>query len=115
MDAYALFLISEITDRELYQHYGEGFMEVFNKYEGTIIAITGTPTSLEGDWPYKRTVLLSFPSTKALNAWYKSWKYQVIIQQRCNRRPHTELCFLGLVAQIQRSLKAQTKGLSRYI
>ena len=47
-------------------------MEIFSQYDGQILAVTESPTVIEGDWPYARTVLLSFPNAGALNLWYNS-------------------------------------------
>jgi len=82
MTVYAVILVDIITDQEGYGRYGAGFMEIFSKYEGQILAIDTDPTVLEGDWPYTRSVLLSFPSADTLNLWYRSPEYQTLVQHR---------------------------------
>jgi uncharacterized protein (DUF1330 family) len=83
MTVYALFLISDITaNREGYARYGNGWMDIFNKYEGQLLAVTESPTVLEGDWPFQRNILMSFPSAEALERWYKSPEYQAQAQHR---------------------------------
>ena len=57
-------------------------MKVWNKFNGQILAITESPTVLEGDWPYVRNVLLSFPSAEDMNAWYRSPEYQELAKYR---------------------------------
>lgn len=81
MTVYAIVLVN-ITDREGFERYGQGYMDVWSKYDGQILAADENPTVIEGDWPYSRTVLLSFPSADALNLWYRSPEYQVLVQHR---------------------------------
>jgi uncharacterized protein (DUF1330 family) len=81
MTVYVVFLLT-ITDGEVFQRYGEGFMEIFSKYDGQVLAATENPISIEGDWPYSRTVILSFPNTDALNRWYRSPEYQTLAKLR---------------------------------
>ncbi|MFT4676259.1 MAG: hypothetical protein ACI831_000250 [Candidatus Azotimanducaceae bacterium] len=72
----------DIADRDTYTKYGEGFMEVFSRFDGTILGVDEEPTLLEGIWPYTRTVLISFPSKEQALAWYQSDDYQAIAQFR---------------------------------
>jgi uncharacterized protein (DUF1330 family) len=73
-----------IDDRQAYAKYEAGVMEVFEKFEGTMLAVDEDPKLLEGSWPYTRTVLISFPSeAQALN-WYQSDDYQALAQHRFN-------------------------------
>lgn len=81
MTVYAVALI-DIHDREAYGRYEQGFVEIFSAYEGTLLAVDETPTTLEGDWPWTRTVLLAFPDEKKLQAWYASEEYQSLAQHR---------------------------------
>jgi uncharacterized protein (DUF1330 family) len=83
MTVYAIFLISNITaDGEGYAKYGDGWMDIFSKYEGHLLAVTESPTVLEGDWPFQRNILMSFPSAEAMDRWYKSPEYQAQAQHR---------------------------------
>lgn len=81
MTAYVVFLLT-ITDMEIYQRYGEGFMEIFSTYEGQILAATESAISIEGTWPCDRAVIISFPSAGALNRWYDSSEYQIMVKHR---------------------------------
>jgi uncharacterized protein (DUF1330 family) len=83
MTVYVVALLN-ITDRAEYQRYGEGFMEIFNRYDGQLLAVDESPTVVEGAWPHTRTVLASFPSAEAMNAWYDSPEYQALAQHRFN-------------------------------
>jgi len=82
MTVYTLILIRSITDQSEFSLYGEGYMKVWNKFNGKILSITETPTVIEGDWPYVRNVLLSFPNAEDMNAWYHSPEYQTLAQHR---------------------------------
>ena len=81
MTVYAIATLN-INDRERYAQYEAGFMDIFNAYNGAILAVDETPSALEGDWAFTRTVLLSFPSREDLDAWYQSDAYQEILKHR---------------------------------
>lgn len=81
MSVYAIALLN-IEGRESYTKYEQGFMEVFSKYEGELLAVDEEPTVVEGEWPYTRTVLLRFPSLEEFNRWAGSEEYQAIAQHR---------------------------------
>lgn len=81
MTVYAVALI-HIHDRDQYSQYEAGFMEIFSKYQGTLLAVDEAPTALEGEWPWTRTVLLEFPDEEKLRAWYDSEEYQALAQHR---------------------------------
>lgn len=83
MSVYAVALI-DIQDRDEYGSYEQGFMDVFSKYEGRLLAVDESPTVLEGEWPWTRTVLLEFPDEGKLNAWYQSADYQKLARHRFN-------------------------------
>lgn len=79
-----VYLIAQLTinDREYYRRYAEGFMEIFTRYGGKLLSVDEEPEVLEGDWPYTRTVLMSFPSKEQADAWYHSTEYQALAQHR---------------------------------
>ena len=81
MSVYAVGLIN-IADRDEYGKYEQGFMEIFERYEGKLLAVEEAPTVLEGEWPWTRTVLLEFPDEEKLKAWYESEAYQALAQHR---------------------------------
>jgi uncharacterized protein (DUF1330 family) len=83
MTVYAVVLLN-VTEREGMEHYAKGFMEVFNRFDGQILARDIAPTVLEGDWPHSVSVLMSFPSAEALELWYHSPEYQALAQHRFN-------------------------------
>ena len=78
------YLIAQINvhDREGYRKYLEGFDEVFKDYDGAILAADKEPEVLEGQWPYQRTVLMSFSDIEEARRWYDSPQYQALASQR---------------------------------
>jgi len=57
-------------------------MQVFNQYDGRMLAVDEAPTIREGEWPYTRTVLIEFPSGAQADAWYDSAAYQELATHR---------------------------------
>jgi len=80
----AVYLVAQITihDREEYGRYESGFLEVFEQFEGELLAVSEEPTVVEGVWPCTRTVLIRFPSADEARRWYTSPQYQAIAQHR---------------------------------
>ena len=83
MSAYFIAQI-EIRDRDEYNLYQAGFMEVFSKFEGEVLSVDDNPKVLEGDWPYTRAVLIRFPNEEEALKWYNSPEYQKLAQHRLN-------------------------------
>lgn len=71
-----------IHDRDEYKAYLRGFMPVFQKYGGKVLAAQDMPIPVEGAWPYQRTILLSFPSRELAEQWAGSAEYQAIARHR---------------------------------
>ena len=61
-----------IHDRERYEKYAEGFLGVFERYDGELLVVSEDPVVLEGEWPYTRTVVLRFPSADEARRWAES-------------------------------------------
>jgi uncharacterized protein (DUF1330 family) len=81
MSVYAVALI-DIHDRDGYGRYEQGFMDIFSRHEGRLLAVDESPSPLEGEWPWTRTVLIEFPDEEKLQAWYGSADYQALAQHR---------------------------------
>ena len=77
MAAYFLALL-DVHDREGYQRYLDGAGAALALHQGRVLAVEEEPTVLEGEWPAQRTVLIEFPSTAHLEAWYRSPEYRSI-------------------------------------
>ena len=80
----SVYLIAQlqIHDRERYAEYEAGFMEVFQRFEGKLLAVDESPETIEGDWSWTRTVLIEFPSGAQAKEWYQSEAYQALAQHR---------------------------------
>jgi uncharacterized protein (DUF1330 family) len=70
--------------RLTYERYLEDFDEIFSRYKGKYLAIDESPTLLEGEWDYTKTVLISFKSREDFEAWYFSKDYTQILKYRLN-------------------------------
>lgn len=81
MSSYFIAQIN-IHDPEEYARYLEGYDEIFAKYNGTVVAVDDDVKLLEGEWPYGRTVVIRFPSSEELMAWYESPEYQALAKHR---------------------------------
>lgn len=79
-----VFLVVQvkIKDREAYDRYASGFMEVFSKYDGTMLAADFEPKLLDGKWDFDRLVIMSFPDEASLKSWITSGEYQSISADR---------------------------------
>jgi uncharacterized protein (DUF1330 family) len=72
----------KIHDRAEYDRYLRAFMPVFRRFKGAVLAAQDDPAPMEGEWPYDRTILLSFPSREEAMAWIESPEYQAIARHR---------------------------------
>ena len=81
MTVYCVALIN-ITDRERYDTYRQGFGEIFSRYSGKLVSVEEEPDVREGSWPYTRTVLIEFPDAASFDAWYNSSDYQALAKHR---------------------------------
>jgi len=81
MSAYFMAQIA-IHDRDQYREYEEGFDRVFEGYDGRVIVVDDHPVVLEGDWQWKRLVLIRFSSQEEARRWYHSDGYQSLAKLR---------------------------------
>ncbi|HEU4429840.1 MAG TPA: DUF1330 domain-containing protein [Myxococcota bacterium] len=79
-----VYIVAELTidDRAEYARYEAGFMEIFQRYRGELLAVDEAPRVIEGEWKHTRTVLLRFPDQAEAERWYRSPEYQAIAQHR---------------------------------
>jgi uncharacterized protein (DUF1330 family) len=73
-----------INDPAEYEKYLENFDEIFSGYKGRYLAIDESPSVLEGQWDYTKSVLVEFSSKKDFEDWYYSEDYQKILKYRLN-------------------------------
>jgi uncharacterized protein (DUF1330 family) len=74
----------KINDPDEYEMYLDKFDDIFSKYKGEYLAIDESPTLLEGDWNYTKSVLIKFNSKQDFEDWYYSKDYQKILKHRLN-------------------------------
>lgn len=72
----------DIKDRTRYAQYEAGFMDVFSRYQGKMLAVDEEVDVMEGDWSCTRTVLIEFPSAEAARQWYQSKEYTELARHR---------------------------------
>jgi uncharacterized protein (DUF1330 family) len=73
-----------IHDHAEYDKYLDKFDEIFTRYKGEFLAIDESPTLLEGEWNYTKSVLIKFNSREDFENWYYSRDYQEILKFRLN-------------------------------
>ena len=93
-----VYIIAQITiaDRAKYDEYEAGFMEIFEKYEGTMLSVDEEPRVLEGEWKATRSVLIRFPSAGSFRAWAMSDEYQAIAKFRHEASVSNSIMVKGL-------------------
>jgi uncharacterized protein (DUF1330 family) len=72
----------KIHDPDEYDKYLENFDDIFSRFKGEYLAIDESPTLLEGNWGYTKSVLIKFDSKKDFEGWYYSKDYQTILKHR---------------------------------
>jgi uncharacterized protein (DUF1330 family) len=86
----------KINDLAGYEKYLDRFDEIFSKYNGEFLAIDESPTLLEGDWDYTKSVLIKFNSKQDFEHWYYSDEYQSILKHRLNASKCDTILIEGL-------------------
>ena len=94
--AYFFFAQISIQDYEEYQKYLDGAGPVFQKYNGTYLAIDQHPTLLESSWANGRVVLIQFASKQDFENWYNSHEYQDILKHRLKAATCNSILISGL-------------------
>jgi len=82
MSAYMVGQL-DIHDPEDYQQYLAGFLPIFERYGGELLATSRSETEvIEGDWTYPRTVIMKFPSVDLAHQWHADADYQALAEHR---------------------------------
>ena len=82
MAAYFIAQI-EVHDADEYQKYLAGFMPIFERHGGELLAVSSSDTEvIEGEWPYPRTVIMKFPSVEHARSWHDDPDYQALAEHR---------------------------------
>lgn len=95
MSVFVIALL-KINDRAEYARYEQGFMAIFNQYEGKLLAVDESPVVKEGTWNHTRTVLLQFPDMGSFDRWYHSEAYQALAQHRFGASTGSVVLIQGL-------------------
>jgi uncharacterized protein (DUF1330 family) len=72
-------------------------LEIFSKYKGEILVVEESPTVLEGEWQYTRTVVLRFSDEDEAKRWYESLEYQKLAQHRFQASRTNAILAKGIV------------------
>jgi uncharacterized protein (DUF1330 family) len=68
-----------INDRDGYHQYEiAGHQEIFDKFSAKVVGLDENVETVEGSWPFNRTVIIEFPSKELARAWYESDEYQAV-------------------------------------
>jgi len=81
MKAYSIVQL-DVTDPVPYEAYRKEVLPTIAAFGGRFLVRGGKVTTLEGDWPFARTVVIEFPSREAAEGWYHSPAYQKILPLR---------------------------------
>ncbi len=71
-----------VKDEAMFAEYRKAVPATIQAFGGRFIARGGNLTSLEGEWPHPRLVIIEFPSRQAAEGWYHSPEYQKLIGLR---------------------------------
>jgi uncharacterized protein (DUF1330 family) len=83
MKAYVV-AAETVNDQAMFDAYRKEVPATLEPFGGSFIARGGRFTTLEGEWPHPRLVIIEFPSREAAEAWYGSEAYKKIISLRHN-------------------------------
>jgi uncharacterized protein (DUF1330 family) len=72
----------KFTDRDAYNRYQAAFMDIFQRYRGTLLAADEAPRIVEGQWDREKVVLMAFPDEPAFREWAECPDYQRISEDR---------------------------------
>ncbi|HEY0848262.1 MAG TPA: DUF1330 domain-containing protein [Noviherbaspirillum sp.] len=80
----AVYLLAQLkfTDREAYNRYQARFMDVFRKFNGTLLAADEHPVVVEGHWDREKVVLMAFPDVASAQQFSDAPEYQEIAKDR---------------------------------
>ena len=92
-----LYIVANIAiaDQQEYAIYQDGFLEIFARYQGELLAVSDAPQVIEGEWPYTRAVVLRFPDEEEARRWYESPEYQALSQHRWRASTGCVISFTG--------------------
>ena len=78
MSGYIIVQIN-VKNNENYKEYLKYVTSIASKYEGEYIVRAGNFDILEGQWPYKRNVVIKFPTIEIAKDFYNCEEYWKIV------------------------------------
>lgn len=81
MSVYVVAQI-DIHDVDEYQIYLDGFRQIFERYNGEMLAVDPKIEMIEGAWAYPRIVIMKFSSAEEARRWHGSVEFQALAQHR---------------------------------
>jgi uncharacterized protein (DUF1330 family) len=79
---YVVVTIKKVLDLEAFREYAVKVYPIVEHYGGKYVAVDKTPDVRDGEWPFVRTVIISYPNFEAAQRWYDSPEYKEIIPIR---------------------------------
>jgi len=77
MSGYIIVQIN-VKNNENYKEYLKHVTSIASKYAGEYIVRAGNFDILEGQWPYKRNVVIKFPTIEKAKDFYNCEEYQPV-------------------------------------
>jgi uncharacterized protein (DUF1330 family) len=79
-----VYVIAQLSihDRERYDRYTAGFMDVLRQFQGRLLVSDEAPRVVEGTWRADKIVVLSFADEASYEAWASSDAYRAIARDR---------------------------------
>jgi uncharacterized protein (DUF1330 family) len=95
MAAY-LIVDAEVSDPVMYEQYRQQVAPLIGRFGGRFLVRGGEFSVLEGHWRPRRLVVVEFPDTKALQAWYGSAEYAPLLALRQQAAQTNLVAVLGV-------------------
>ncbi|MBI28790.1 MAG: hypothetical protein CMI95_02720 [Pelagibacteraceae bacterium] len=91
------YLIAQINVNNLenYKEYLKNVTPIAQKYGGEYIIRAGKYEVMEGDWPFKRNVVIKFPSIEKAKEFYTSKEYEPIKKIRADNADNNLILIEG--------------------
>ena len=91
------YLIAQINVKNLdnYQEYVKNVTPIAKKYGGEYIVRAGKYDIMEGKWPYKRNVVIRFPTLEKAKEFYNSKEYEPIKKIRIDNAENNLIIIEG--------------------
>ena len=81
MPAYLIANL-EVTEKDGFERYRAGVPAVIAAHGGRYLVRGGAVRAVEGESPFRRLVILEFPTMAALHGFYESPEYRPLLELR---------------------------------